>query len=679
MPNILITGVTGFVGSHYVDYLSANFPDVSIHGLARWRSPLDNIQHCLDKVELHYGDLEDLSSLQAVINEVKPDFVSHLAAQSYVPYSFDAPIATLNANCIGTCNLLEAIKIAKDNGVCDPVVHVCASSEVYGDTTPDEVPITEDNPLRGASAYGVSKICEDMLGMQYWLSYQVKTIRTRMFTHSISYESPILVRDKDGHIDIIPISDVRKARETTSQECWDHIDLQVWDGERFADILNISAHKLNDHKLLKFVTGHAITDVTDNHSVYDGDDNLVDAGDLDEGGTLAVRKLPIENSGCDSVSSGFAWLLGFLVAEGCIKDNRRISFSNADQALLNKTHSLIKSSWGKRVSLNKDGSVYNLSVLDSADLAKLFNDHASSFGIYTRCVSRCNQKRFKKIPKIILNSSNSIQRSFLEGYNAGDGRRAKHLQSAFQEFKTNSQCLASGLCFLINKVTGQDFTLNCEDRVLDNNKIAYYYSINLRSNSGHGRMLTGQHFKKESNIIKKRFIVSEDPNEFVYDLETQTHYFSSGIGSVKVHNTGPRRGEVFVLSNFSKQIVQIEMGLQEPVVKVGNLDSVRTFADVRDTVRAYWILLHECEPGEVYNIGGNTTVTMRQMLQQLIAMSTLKENIKVEVDPKRLRPSDVTLQVPCIDKFVKKTGWKPEIPFEQTLEDTLNYWREKLK
>jgi GDPmannose 4,6-dehydratase len=139
-------------------------------------------------------------------------------------------------------------------------------------------------------------------------------------------------------------------------------------------------------------------------------------------------------------------------------------------------------------------------------------------------------------------------------------------------------------------------------------------------------------------------------------------------------HTGPRRGEVFVVSNFAKQIAMIEAGLTEPTIKVGNLNSVRTFSDVRDAVRAYWLLVNKCSPGDVYNIGGVETMTVCQMLDKLLELSTAK-NIKVEVDPERLRPSDVTLQIPCIEKFQKVTGWKPKILFENTLKDTLEYWR----
>lgn len=322
IKNVLITGITGFVGSHLADYILANFPEVQIFGLARWRSPTSNIGHILDRITLEFGDLSDLSSLKTILSRQKPDVIFHLAAQSYVPFSYSSPVATLNANVIGTCNLLEAVKELKFAADYDPIVHICSSSEVYGQVREDEVPIKENNPFRPASPYAVSKVAEDMLGFQYWLSWKIKTIRTRMFTH-----------------------------------------------------------------------------------------------------------------------------------------------------------------------------------------------------------------------------------------------------------------------------------------------------------------------------------------------------------------TGPRRGEVFVVSNFAKQIAAIDAGLAPPVVKVGNLESIRTFLDARDAVKAYWLLVNRCPPGEVYNIGGTETMTVGEMLNRLLKLAKVK-NINVEVDQQRLRPSDVTRQIPCIDKFIEATGWKPEIKFEKTLEDTLDYWRD---
>lgn len=321
ISSVLITGITGFVGSHLADYISKHHPGVEISGLLRWRSPKDNIIHLINKVTLLYGDLLDLPSLNKILQNKKPDVIFHLAAQSYVDFSFAAPVSTLETNVIGTANLVEAVRQLKDACAYDPVIHICSSSEVYGQVLEHEIPIKEEQPMRPASPYAVSKVGEDMLAWQYWLSWKIKTIRTRMFTH-----------------------------------------------------------------------------------------------------------------------------------------------------------------------------------------------------------------------------------------------------------------------------------------------------------------------------------------------------------------TGPRRGDVFALSNFAKQVAAIEAGLQEPVIKVGNLNSVRTFTDVRDAVRAYWLLVTRCQPGEVYNIGGVETMTIGEMLQRLL-VSARVPGIKVQVDPARLRPSDVTLQIPCVDKFRNATGWEPTLDFQQTIEDTLNYWR----
>ncbi|SCA57841.1 GDP-6-deoxy-D-mannose reductase [Candidatus Terasakiella magnetica] len=317
---VLITGITGMVGSHLAEYILENHPEAEVYGMVRWRSPLDNIQGILEKVTLVNGDLRDLNSLIKIMTDIKPDRIFHLAAQSYVTVSFDQPADTLETNVIGTTNLMDAVRWAK----IDPRIHICSSSEVYGQVKEDEVPITEHNPLRPASPYAVSKVGEDMISLQYFLSYGIKTIRTRMFTH-----------------------------------------------------------------------------------------------------------------------------------------------------------------------------------------------------------------------------------------------------------------------------------------------------------------------------------------------------------------TGPRRGDVFAESTFAKQVAEIEAGLKPNPVKVGNLDSVRTIADVRDAVRAYWLLLEHGEPGEVYNIGGEETMTVGDILDIYKDMATCE--IKHEVDPARLRPSDVTLQIPDISKFQEVTGWKAKIPPRKTFEDLLNYHRHLIK
>ncbi len=144
-------------------------------------------------------------------------------------------------------------------------------------------------------------------------------------------------------------------------------------------------------------------------------------------------------------------------------------------------------------------------------------------------------------------------------------------------------------------------------------------------------------------------------------------------------HTGPRRGDVFHESTFAKQIAMIEAGLLPRVVKVGNLNSLRTYADVRDAVRAYHILVTvNPQFGECYNIGGTHTCTVGDTLQTLLTLASAGD-IVIEVDKDRLRPIDADLQVPDSTKFRQHTGWKPEIPFERTLLDLLDYWRELVR
>jgi len=324
----LITGITGMVGSHLADYLLDN-TEWELHGMCRWRSSQENINHLLkkvnrgDRVFFHYGDLCDYISLQNVIEQVRPDYVFHLAAQSYPKTSFTSPINTYDTNIQGTENLLEALRKISD---IDPWIHVCSSSEIFGRVEKEKLPIDEDCTFHPASPYAISKVGTDLIGRYHAEAYNQKVQVTRMFTH-----------------------------------------------------------------------------------------------------------------------------------------------------------------------------------------------------------------------------------------------------------------------------------------------------------------------------------------------------------------TGPRRGDVFAESSFAKQIAIIETGEIEPIIKVGNLDSLRTFADVRDAVRAYYILLTKNPiAGAYYNIGGDYTCKISDMLDYLTSLSKIN-NIKIEIDKERLRPIDADLQVPNTNKFHKHTGWKPKISFEKTMQDLLEFWRQKVK
>ncbi|MEE3151093.1 MAG: GDP-mannose 4,6-dehydratase [Acidobacteriota bacterium] len=315
---ILITGVTGFVGSHLAEYCLSLDQQVEVIGTCRWRSRRENIEHLEDAINLYECDLRDASSVKTLLADIQPERIFHLAAQSYVPSSWNSPGETITTNVIGQLNIFEAMRETNSTAS----IQIAGSSEEYGLVHPEEAPITEENPLRPLSPYAVSKVAQDMLAYQYFQSYGLKVVRTRAFNH-----------------------------------------------------------------------------------------------------------------------------------------------------------------------------------------------------------------------------------------------------------------------------------------------------------------------------------------------------------------TGPRRGDVFVTSNFAKQIAEIEAGQRPPVIHVGDLNPKRDFTDVRDIVRAYWLSLEHCSLGEVYNVASGKAYRIKEVLKILLDNSG--QDIEVVEAPERLRPSDVPLLLGDNSRFCKATGWAPEIPFEETAKDLLDYWRER--
>lgn len=174
----LITGIAGFVGSYMSELLLSKGFEVS--GLCRPRSKMDHIESIKNKLHLYDADLLDSHSLYTTIQKIKPDYIFHLAAQSFVPTSWGSPAVTLEVNIVGSANLFEAVRQVGIN----PVIQIACSSEEYGMVLPNEVPIKETNPLRPLSPYAVSKLAMDYLGFQYFESYKMRIIRTRGFNHT---------------------------------------------------------------------------------------------------------------------------------------------------------------------------------------------------------------------------------------------------------------------------------------------------------------------------------------------------------------------------------------------------------------------------------------------------------------------------------------------------------------
>ena len=232
MKTVLITGITGQVGSQLADYILEN-TEHDVVGMMRWQEPLDNLYHLTDRINrkdrisLYYADLNDAMSITRMIDEVRPDYISHLGAQSYPQTSFNIPIETLQTNIMGTAHLLEAIRQVSQY---DPVVHICSSSEVYG-RAPTGVTLKEDTPLHGASPYSISKIGTDFLGRFYGEAYGIKTFMTRMGTHTgprrsdVFFESTVakqIALIEAGHQEpVIYVGNLNCTR--TFQDCRDAV------------------------------------------------------------------------------------------------------------------------------------------------------------------------------------------------------------------------------------------------------------------------------------------------------------------------------------------------------------------------------------------------------------------------------------------------------------------------
>ncbi|MSQ27573.1 MAG: SDR family oxidoreductase [Dehalococcoidia bacterium] len=183
---------------------------------------------------------------------------------------------------------------------------------------------------------------------------------------------------------------------------------------------------------------------------------------------------------------------------------------------------------------------------------------------------------------------------------------------------------------------------------------------------------------KESNPLRP--LSPYGVSKVTQEMLAYQYHRSFGLKTVTTrgfNHTGPRRGQWFVTSSRAKQIAEIERGLRPPVVYVGDMSSRRDWTDVRDMVRAYWAALDHATPGEAYNVGSGVDISVGEMQDMLLSMSSTK--ISIEVDPTRLRPSDVTLLLADTHKFHGATGWKPTIPFDKTLSDLLDWWRQRVQ
>jgi GDP-4-dehydro-6-deoxy-D-mannose reductase len=260
---VLITGITGFAGSHLADYCVERGDEV--HGTNRWRSNLENIIHLNGKIRLHECDLTDSSAVRSVIREVNPEWVFHLAAQSYVHSSWKEPSYTLNNNITSELNLLEALKGSTAR------IQIAGSSEEYGEVDKWNIPISEDAPLNPLSPYAVSKIAQDFLGFQYFKSYGMEIVRTRAFNHTGPRRSKVFATStfakqiaeiEKGKEPIIYVGNLKAKRDFTDvRDMVRGYYLALKKGES-GEVYNICSGKTHSmHKILEMLLSFTDRDI----------------------------------------------------------------------------------------------------------------------------------------------------------------------------------------------------------------------------------------------------------------------------------------------------------------------------------------------------------------------------------------------------------------------------------
>ncbi len=163
------------------------------------------------------------------------------------------------------------------------------------------------------------------------------------------------------------------------------------------------------------------------------------------------------------------------------------------------------------------------------------------------------------------------------------------------------------------------------------------------------------------------------------DMMAQQYWISYELPIIRVrsfNHLGPGQSDDFVASAFARQIIEIEAGLREPIVRVGNLSAKRDFTDVRDVVRAYWLALTKALPGSVFNVGSGQAHSIRKLLDLMLELTPA--NVDIQIDPARLRPSDVPISLCDNQRLVNATGWQPQYKLRDTLHDLLESWRERI-
>jgi len=730
MKKALITGVTGQDGSYLAELLLEK--GYEVYGMIRRASTSNTsrIDHINDKnFSILYGDLADQASLTGLVGAVKPDEIYNLAAQSHVGVSFKVPEYTADVTGVGPLRLLEAVRL---NGLCGHTrFYQASTSELFGKV--QEVPQSETTPFYPRSPYGVAKLHAHWSVINYREAHNMYACSGILFNHeTLSYGTPIIIK-KDEELDILPIGDVARFHtgvlfnmEKDYQEGKPISDIKIWDQSGWVDISWVSGYPHKGDKKPRIVNArNSVYMATGSHPCIMEDNSEKNTENLKVGDKVKNISYPPVTKAKDVSLEEAEWL-GMLVGDGNLKGNAPI-FTNKDPKIKKKFADLWVAFTGGEYKYRDSFSAFNNEPVGQVSC---YGKSDLEYDIYTSDISPFGHKN-KKVPMKILNGSLDVMEAFLVGYNSCDGLKSNKCTYRFKNFKTNSPTLASGLLFLVSKVTGQKYNITVEDS-LKWGKRQQYYSINLLSDQEtslekynevkglldknifirkihrdtgisrkfiqkvkSGYIPTNEHvLKKCSNEIKK-IIDIPDYSGWFFDLETSSGTFHAGIGQGVVHNS-PRRGENFVTRKITKALCNVAKG-DLAYLHIGNMDAKRDWGHARDYVRGMYLMLQQDSP-EDYVLATGEQHSVREFIE-LAALELgieigwtgkglseegyvkrlfdtkygdpplVEDEVIVVVNEEFYRPTEVDTLLGDPSKAKKELSWYPQVSFKSLVSE----------
>lgn len=746
----IITGVTGQDGSYLAELLVEKGYDVV--GIAR-RSSTDNRQRLRslrDKPNFRVveGDVGDPISMDGIIRD-NPDVdeVYNLAAQSHVGTSFKQPVYTWDVNAKGPVYIMDAIS----NYAPHARFYQASTSELFGNnfsaiTEPFgiKVPVVscknvqrfqnETTHFDPQSPYAVAKRdAHDMV--KIYRKQGMWACAGILFNHeTITYSTPLIIRDKNGVIDILPIGDIARFHtgvvfdlhkpEYQSGSIASYLD--VWDKNCWTKATMVSGYPHEGDKQPRIINArNSCYAATGSHVCIMQDGSEKTTSELNTGDKVDLCDYPCGwNS--DVLSLGEAEFLGMLVGDGNLHhDTPR--FTNKDMAI--KKHFV--ELWNIFANNATHKFRDSLSGFTGKPVGQVecYGNTNLVMDIYTEDISVFGHK-LKKVPKEILNSSTEIMMAFLRGYNTCDGLKANPCTYEFKNFKTNSPTLAAGLLYLISKTTGQKFNITVEES-WKYGKQQFYYSINLLSDRktakqkcyevktllnqnlsqraihrqtgisrsfirkiAHGYIPNDTHHLERCAAEIKKIIDIPNYHGWFFDLTTDSGTFHAGVGKGVVHNS-PRRGSEFVTrkvtqwlgrflpwkfkASLEKDIpkeldyIQCEKsGEKFPKLRLGNLEACRDWGYAPDYVEGMWRMMQQDEPRDFVLATGETH-SVEEFVQESFRIAMIRNwRQYVYTDPEFYRPCEVDFLHGDASLAREVLGWEPSATFKELVRIMVN-------